>query len=157
MSSLPTITAEDNSVVGWTDRLALHMALVMEGSGGGVSDLLTDHKITKQELEKYCKDPVFLERVQAYRTKIAAEGLSFKLKAAAQAEQLLDTSWELIHTPDVSPAVKADLIKWTAKMGDLEPKQNQNQLAGNGVIININMGDLTPAPSPAPRIINHIP
>ena len=50
--------------------------------------------------------------------------MTFKLKARAQAEELLTTSWTLIHSPEVSPAVKADLIESTVKWGGLEPKND---------------------------------
>jgi hypothetical protein len=67
--------------------------------------------------------------------------MTFKLKARAQAEELLTTSWTLIHSPDVSAAVKADLIKSTVKWGGLEPKNEVNaEGASGGVKITINLG-----------------
>jgi hypothetical protein len=67
------------------------------------------------------------------------------MKARAQAEELLVTSWTLIHSPDVSAAVKADLIKQTVKWGGLEPKNEAEATAGGGVKITINLN--SPAPS----------
>ena len=68
--------------------------------------------------------------------------MTFRLKARAQAEELLTTSWTMIHSPEVSPAVKADLIKSTVKWGGLEPK-NDNVVEGanGGVRITINLGN----------------
>jgi hypothetical protein len=67
--------------------------------------------------------------------------MTFKLKARAQAEELLTTSWMLIHDSAVSPAVKADLIKSTVKWAGLEPKgEVTNEGNGGGVRININLG-----------------
>jgi hypothetical protein len=69
------------------------------------------------------------------------KGLTFKLKARAQAEELLTTSWLLIHDPAVSPAVKADLIKSTVKWAGLEPKDTTVTDGGTGgVKITINLG-----------------
>ena len=68
--------------------------------------------------------------------------MTFKVKARAQAEELLTTSWTLIHSPDVSAAVKADLIKSTVKWGGLEPKNDVLAEGGSGgVKITINLGD----------------
>ena len=68
--------------------------------------------------------------------------MTFKVKARAQAEELLTTSWTLIHSPDVSAAVKADLIKSTVKWGGLEPKNDVLTEGGSGgVKITINLGD----------------
>ena len=72
------------------------------------------------------------------------KGLTFKLKARAQAEELLTTSYLLIHDPAVSPAVKADLIKSTVKWAGLEPKNTEvSDGAAGGVKITINLGGQT--------------
>jgi hypothetical protein len=87
-------------------------------------------------------DHIFLKKVEHYRTEVKDKGLTFKLKARAQAEELLTTSWMLIHDSAVSPAVKADLIKSTVKWAGLEPKDSgpQDQSTG-GVKITINLGN----------------
>ena len=91
------------------------------------------------------KDPVFLKKVEHYRDEIREKGLTFKLKARAQAEELLTTSWGLIHSADVSPAVKADLIKSTVKWAGLETKTDEaNVGVAGGVKININFGNNAP-------------
>jgi hypothetical protein len=75
---------------------------------------------------------------------VQEKGLTFKLKARAQAEELLTTSYLLIHDPAVSPAVKADLIKSTVKWAGLEPKNTEvSDGAGGGVKITINLGGQT--------------
>ena len=57
-------------------------------------------------------------------------------------DNILTTSWTLIHSPDVSAAVKADLIKSTVKWGGLEPKNDVLAEGGSGgVKITINLGD----------------
>jgi hypothetical protein len=94
--------------------------------------------------------------VEHFRTEVREKGITFKLKARAQAEELLTTSWLLIHDPVVSPAVKADLIKSTVKWAGLEPKDSpETANAGGGVKITINLGkspedarviDVTPTP-----------
>jgi len=125
----------------WSDRLAFDMALMLEGSGETVPELIQRHRISQNDLVAFSKDPVFLKKVEHYRGEVQEKGLTFKMKARAQAEELLVTSWTLIHSPDVSAAVKADLIKSTVKWGGLEPKNDIDATAGGGgvkITINLN-------------------
>lgn len=126
----------------WTDRLAFDVALVLEGSGEPLPELLKQHQLIQTDLAGFNKDPVFLRKVSDFREEIREKGLTFRLKARAQAEELLKTSWVLIHADDVSPAVKADLIKSTVKWAGLEPKGDATaQEGGGGVRITINLGE----------------
>ncbi len=125
----------------WSDRLAFDVALMLEGSGESLQEVVARHKITPLDILEYNKDPVFLKKVEHYQAEIKEKGLTFRLKARAQAEELLTTSYMLIHDPGVSAAVKADLIKSTVKWAGLEPK-GDIQTDGNagGVRITINLG-----------------
>ena len=125
----------------WSDRLAFDIALTLEGSGETLQEVMTRHKIAASDIIAFNADPVFLKKVEHYREEVREKGLTFKLKARAQAEELLTTSWMLIHDPAVSPAVKADLIKSTVKWGGLEPKNDVVAEGGaGGVRITINLG-----------------
>lgn len=127
----------------WSDRLAFDVALLLEGSGETMQELMTRHNIDANSLLVFNSDPVFLKKVEHYRDEVRDKGLTFKLKARAQAEELLTTSWLLIHDPSTSPAVKADLIKSTVKWAGLEPKGDVavDGAAGGGVRITINLGN----------------
>lgn len=139
----------------WSDRLAMDIALMLEKSGESLDDVMLRHKITVDDIVRYNGDKVFLKKVQHLRTEIRENGMTFKLKARAQAEELLTTSWTLIHSPEVSASVKADLIKSTVKWGGLEPKPDANSVdagGGGGVNITINLGDAT---TPVAKVIEH--
>jgi len=125
----------------WTDRLAFDIALALEGSGESVDEIKQRHGVSAAALLVFNKDPVFLKRVMNYRDDIRENGLTFKIKARSQAEELLTTSWGLIHSPDVSAAVKADLIKSTVKWAGLEVKADEAVAGVGGVKININFGN----------------
>ena len=99
----------------WSDRLAFDVALTLEGSGETMQEVMGRHNIGASDLLKFKQDPVFLKKVEHYRDEVREKGMTFRLKARAQAEELLTTSYLLIHDPGVSPAVKADLIKSTVK------------------------------------------
>jgi hypothetical protein len=125
----------------WNDRLAFDVALTLEGSGESLQEVVTRHAITTNDVLQFNQDPVFLKKVEHYRSEIREKGVTFKLKARAQAEELLTTSWLLIHDPGVSPTVKADLIKSTVKWAGLEPKGDVAVDSGTGgVKITINLG-----------------
>ena len=125
----------------WNDRLAFDVALTLEGSGETLQEIVGRHRITTGDVLAFNADPRFLKKVEHYRTEVREKGLTFKLKARAQAEELLTTSWLLIHDAAVSPAVKADLIKSTIKWAGLEPKDAGPQDQGTGgVKITINLG-----------------
>jgi hypothetical protein len=136
----------------WTDRLCFDIALRLEGSGEDIPDILQRHGITPVELAEFSKDPVFDKKVRHYRDEIREKGITFRLKARAQAEELLTTSWTLIHHPDVSAAVKADLIKSTVKWAGLEVKGDAPESTG-GVSITINLGGT----SQEMRVVEHEP
>lgn len=125
----------------WNDRLAFDVALTLEGSGETLNEVISRHNITANDVLVFNADPIFLKKVEHYRTEVRDKGLTFKLKARAQAEELLTTSWLLIHDPAVSPAVKADLIKSTVKWAGLEPKNDMVSEGGGGVRITINLGN----------------
>lgn len=125
----------------WSDRLAFDVALTLEGSGETLQEVMGRHSIDANDLITFKRDPVFLKKVEAYREEVREKGMTFRLKARAQAEELLTTSYLLIHDPGVSPSVKADLIKSTVKWAGLEPKNDDNsEGAAGGVRITINLG-----------------
>lgn len=142
----------------WTMRLALDTAMALElDEPNGIRDLLARYNIDAVTYAQFSKDPVFIKHVDAYRAEIRDKGVTFKMKARVQAEELLATSWMLIHNPEVSPAVKADLIKSTVKWAGLEPKGMEVEAGGTGgVAITINLGDrkVEAVASTAPPVID---
>lgn len=118
----------------------MDIALALEGSGETLPEIMTRHSITKNDLGDYNQDSMFLKKVDHLRDEVREKGMTFRLKAKAQAEELLTTSWTLIHSPDVSATVKADLIKSTVKWGNLEPTKDTVEVgSGGGVTIQINL------------------
>jgi hypothetical protein len=137
----------------FSERLVFDVALTLEGSGDDLQDILKRHTLSVQDFADLQYDNLFLQRLGEVRTEIKEKGLTFKMKARSQAEELLTTSWVLIHSPDVSAAVKADLIKSTVKWAGLEPKGDQVEAGGTGgVRILINMGGSQPQTINAPVV-----
>jgi hypothetical protein len=140
----------------WSDRLAMDIALTLEGSGETLPEIMKRHSITMDDVGRFNADSVFLKKVHHLRDEIREKGMTFRLKAKAQAEELLTTSWTLIHSADVSASVKADLIKSTVKWGGLEPQKDSVIEGGvvGGVTIQINL-PTAEAKVPQVKTIDH--
>jgi hypothetical protein len=69
------------------------------------------------------------------------EGMSFKLKARLQAEEMLKKVWRMVHTNDgsVPPAVKADLIKFMIRAAGYDGSADKNGSNQQALQININL------------------
>ena len=131
----------ENPAKTWPEGLPFHIALMLEGSKESKDDIAKRHGIDKKELSLFVKDKLFCKQVQIYRGEIEKNGLTFTLKARAQAEELLGTSWKMIHDLEAPYSVRADLIKSTVSWGNLNPKQG-NSLSNEGlnavnIIINL--------------------
>jgi hypothetical protein len=90
-------------------------------------------------------DPVFGRTVTSYREEIKTSGIGFKLKAKIQAEDLLTHSYQIATDPEVPASVRADLIKWTAKVAGYEPKDEAGKAGGGGAFaLNITFAGQAP-------------
>jgi hypothetical protein len=79
------------------------------------------------------KNPIFQRVLKAYVDDVKENGITFRAKARIQAEDLLTHSYEIATDPEAPYAVRADMIKWTAKVADYEPKTNSPEVGqGNG-------------------------
>lgn len=108
-----------------------------------VKDICEAYGLTQQDWDRLKADPLFVAEVAALRETLKKDGMSFKLKAQLQAEELLKTSWGLIHShhDDVPPSVKADLIKFTIRAAGLDGSKDQAASGPqNALQININLG-----------------
>jgi len=140
----------------WSDRLAMDIALLLEGSGESMTQVIARHNISETDMARFTLDKMFLKKIDHLRGEVRDRGMTFRLKAKSQAEELLTTSWQLIHSADVSASVKADLIKWTGKMAGLEPVRDAvvSDGQGGGVNIVINLSD-PPRLGATEKVINH--
>ena len=112
-------------------ELAMHMEepeVIFERYGFGV-----------EEASDLLESPAFAALLHRIGTEIRENGLTFKQKAKAQAEELLQHSFEIATDPHASAAVRADIIKWTAKMAGYEPTPTKDVEAktGGGLTLNI--------------------
>jgi hypothetical protein len=90
-------------------------------------------------------NPAFMATVAKYKEEVMAGGVSFKLKAKIQAEDLLSHSYLIATDPEAPMAVRADLIKWTTRVAGLEPKEEKGTGNGGGFTLNISFAGDRPA------------
>lgn len=137
--SLPstTIRPSNPSTIGYPHTLPIEVALKV----APIKEICEAYGLTKQDWDQLRFDPVFIADVSRVSRALQQEGMSFKLKAQLQAEELLKTSWKLIHdtSGDVPPSVKADLIKSTWRMSGLDESKNKANTAEITAALQINI------------------
>ena len=133
----------------WSDRLAFDLALLLEGSGASIPEILEDSGETRKGLKRLRQDATFMRQVQEYRDEIRKNGLTFRVKCAAMIEDLLPRIWGIIHDPATSAAVQSGLIQSLAKWAGHESKKELEMSGGANPTITINLN----APSSSGRVI----
>jgi hypothetical protein len=125
--NVPVQYAADPTTLFWPSSLPLELALGQQP----VRDICRAYGIARTEYARLRADPAFRRAVEEAIETLQEEGASFQLKARAQAEALLTTSWGLIHRPldEVSASVKATLIQMTIRCAGLDQSVEQKARA----------------------------
>lgn len=143
-NNLSILSHIDPASISYPPALPLEIAL-----GADLDELKVAYGITEEEWEALKLNENFRKDILKHQEEVKEEGYSYRKKAKVQAENLLTTSWELIHDKDTPPAVKADLIKFTARVAGYDT-QGKGPAAGEAqptFSININMGGNRNAPA----------
>ena len=145
--TITPINPADPARLGYPPTLPIEIAL----RTSPVDAVCEAYGISPEEWALIVEDPTFQNDMLRATEMLKEDGVSFKLKAQLQANQLLQTSWNLIHNDLTPPNVRADLIKSTVKWAGLEPQPaTAGQVAGNGFTIAINFN----GEKPEPRLVN---
>lgn len=126
----------DPAELGWPPTLPIEIAL----KTAPLEDIRVEYGYSPAEWLALRDNPQFLKDLTAALAMVREEGMSFKLKARLQAEELLKSSWRLIHAPkeEVPSSVRADLIKATMRWAGYDAKENTGG-GGNQLAIQINL------------------
>jgi hypothetical protein len=145
--SITPINPADPARLGYPPTLPVEIAMRTSSTRA----VCESYDITEDEWELIRHDSTFLADLQRTVDMLKEEGMSFRMKAKLQSEELLKTSWRMIHNPNTPPSVAADLIKSTARWAQYDvPPSQQVVTAGSGFSININFA----GEKPEPKIIN---
>jgi hypothetical protein len=139
--------ALDPATLGWPASLPLELAMAQQP----VREICQAYGIDKFQYERLRLDPHFQKSILDAVEMLQQDGMAFKLKARAQAEALLMTSWSLIHAPgdEVSAPVKASLIQMTIRCAGLDASVEQkaraqataNAASLTALTINLHLGN----------------
>lgn len=126
----------DPASMGWPPTLPVEIALRVSS----IANICKAYGIERDEWLAIKEDPRFQQEVADAVDLVKKEGMSFKIKARLQSEELLKTSWRMIHHASTPPAVAADLIKFTIKAAGLsEEKATTAPTVGTALQINIQL------------------
>lgn len=124
------VAPEDPATLGWPPTFPIEIAMRV----APIREICQAHNITHSEWDALRQHEGFINVLKGYVKILKEEGASFKLKARIQSEELLKTSWEIIHGVDTPAAVKADLIKHTVRFAGLDASIEQKAKAMGGHI-----------------------
>jgi hypothetical protein len=132
-----TLKPFDPAELGFPPMLPVELAM----RTAPVSEICEAYGIDKDGFVALTNDPLFIQAYAGAKEMLQKDGMSFKIKARIQAEELLKKSWAMIHADHTPTAVKADLIKSTIRWAGYEPKNEGPGGTGNNAFqININLG-----------------
>ncbi len=127
---------------GINPTMAFEVALGMLS----LDEIAKKHGIPAQELREYAANPHFDKMVKDFKADLEAHGVSFRLKAALQAEIYMDTTlWAMANDPTTPSQTKLDFFKQLTRVGGLEPKPAAGSEGGPGFRLIINLGNETPS------------
>lgn len=110
------------------ERLACELALKMEDSEA----VFARYGYTPEGALELMGSAAFANLLAKVGGEIRENGLSFRLKAKAISEELLADAFDMATDPLIAASVRADLIKWAAKVAGNEPVPAKAGDAGTG-------------------------
>lgn len=129
----PGYKPESGSDMSFDPRLAYELALGLTKP----HEVFEKYGLEQERAVELVRTPAFIATVRKYKQEIEEGGVSFRLKAKIQAEDLLTHSYLIATDPETPASVRADLIKWTARVADLEPRDSKEKGAAGGFNLSI--------------------
>lgn len=130
--------SRDPAMVPYPPMLPVELALRQHS----VKTICEAYGIDSTEWSALKQNPVFLDDLKARVAELKRDGMTFRMKARLQAEEMLKKSWEMVHSPGdaVPPAVRADLIKFTIRAAGYDGSKDQAAAAiAAGTNLQINL------------------
>jgi len=137
--SMTLTDPKDPSEVAYPATLPIEVAM----RTAPIQRICEAYHLSREDWDSLRVNPLFVADLSRAVEMLRKEGVSFKMRARLQSEELLKRSWEMIHKPhdQVSPAVQADLIKFTVRVAGLDAGLDKvSGSVGNALSIQINLG-----------------
>lgn len=122
------------------ERLACELALKMDST----EEVFARYGYDAAGAAELMESPAFTALLARIGVEIRENGLSFRQKAKAIAEELLPTAFDIATDPLQSAAVRADLIKWAAKVAGHEPNPKEAPVGGAGFSLHLTFAGAAP-------------
>jgi hypothetical protein len=122
----------------WPQGLVVDIALGIDA----LPDILLRYNMTEEHWASLSDNPAFRVDLARTRKEISENGLSFKRKAATQAEMYLIDMDKIMADPEASQTLKHNIFTTMARLGELEPvkARESDVVTGGGFNIQINIG-----------------
>lgn len=131
------------------ERLAYELAMGLDDS----ADIFQRHGYGRDDALALLELPEFAKLLDRISREVRENGITFRAKARVMAEDLLQHGYEIATDELASAAVRADLIQWFARVGDLEPAAKKVDTgASGGLSLTITFTDQAPV-----KVITHEP
>ena len=123
------------------ERLAVELALKVDTPDA----VFAEYGYTPEQAADLLETPAFEALLRQAAKEVAETGLSFRTKAKLLAGELLPYANDIATDPLQSAAVRADLIKWSAKVAGFEPKESKDDSkTGGGLTLSITFSGQQP-------------
>jgi len=123
------------------ERLAVELALHVDDA----AEIFDRYGYTDDQAAALVESPAFVALMQQAQKEVVDSGLGFRTKARLIAGELLPYAHDIATDPLQSAAVRADLIKWSAKVAGLEPKETKDDgKQGSGLTLSITFAGAPP-------------
>jgi hypothetical protein len=133
----------DPARLGYPPTFPIEIALRTSGT----RQICEEYGIDEDEWDLIRVEPLFLEDLRRALDMLKQEGMSFKVKARLQSEEILKTNWRLVHDASTPPAVRAQQINSIVRWAGYDtPSKENNGVSGSGFQININFAGSAPVP-----------
>lgn len=133
-AEIETLPAARPPLKEYPQNFVMELALGLESPDA----LCIRYDITLHEYSQLTSNPTFQTDLNNWRSRMADEGLSFKLKARVQAESYLADIDDIITSQSTSPETKLAAISRVVQWGGLESK-GDNSSGSNKPSVTINI------------------
>jgi len=121
------------SVTPWPAGLTFDLAIGIDST----QTILERYCLSPEEYEGLMAVPAFRRELTTTMQKNQEEGITFSRKAAHIAEDCIPDMYAVIKDPLQTAATRADIWKYMAKVGNLEPKASKDAGGGSVPMVNI--------------------
>ena len=126
----PGYKFHDPANYSFDPRLAYELALGLESP----QEVFDRYGYSTDDAVKLLSNKTFIKTIKDYKLEVQENGITFKLKARIQAEDLLSHSYQIATDTSMPANVRADMIKWTTAVAELGPKRDHSGGGGGSAL-----------------------